>query len=126
MASDIGENLEFTSIASVVIGGINIIWGFLLIGGVYYLLGLFGIVSAIIDIFIFFYALKIKKLYENKNYEGVRSEIKKIMILGFVFGLIVLGVLLYISYRHIDDIIIKKHLVRAPGEPFYPPPQFPQ
>ena len=124
MASDIGESLEFGSIVSVIIAGINTIWGFLLIP-IYVIVGFLGIGFAIIDLILFFYAMKTKKIYEKKNYEKARDITRNLMLLGFVFGLIVLGFIFYFPYKNIDNIVTNKYLVKAPEKPFYSPPQFP-
>ncbi len=125
MASNIGEGIEFAGIVSVIIAGINIIWGFLIIP-IYVIVGFLGIIFAIVDLILFFYAMKTKKIYEEREYEKARDTTKNLMFLGFVFGLIILGFIFYLSYKNLDEIITKKYLVKAPEKPFYPPPQFPQ
>ena len=124
MMGDISENLEFAGIVSVIIAGVNTIWGILLLP-FYMVIGALGISFAIINLFSFFYAMKTKKMYEERDYESARDNAKYLMLFGFLFGLVVLGIPFYFAYKNLDEIITKKYLVKAPEEPFYPPPQFP-
>ncbi|NPA75587.1 MAG: hypothetical protein GXO25_05860 [Euryarchaeota archaeon] len=116
-----GEALSLLTTLSVAIAGINIVWGIFL-----YPWGLLGFAFAAVDIGLFFLSLKIKDLYEERNYEEALSLLKIMVILGFICGLVIIGAFAYPRYRELDDIVSKKYLIKsAPGQ-IYSPPQFPK
>ncbi len=118
---DVGEAIMFVSYLSLVMAGINIIWGMFL-----YPWGLVGFSFAVVDIVLFFLAKATRDIYDARDYEKARDRMKIISFTGFVTGLIIVGVYAYRVYVNLDNIITSRYLVRAtPGE-IFSPPQFPR
>ena len=117
---DMEENTSLLSTLSVVIAGVNFIWGMFIFPW-----GIYGFLSGFVDIYLFFLVLKIKAHYTARDYQEALKLSRYGIILGFLFGLVVLGVLSYVIYRELDEIIVRAHLVRGKPEIVYAPPQFP-
>ncbi len=118
---DVGESIMFVSYLSLVMAGVNIIWGMFL-----YPWGIIGFIFAIVDIALFFFAKSAKDVYNARDYESARDKMKIIAAIGFITGLIIVGFYGYKVYQTLDNIITRRYLVKAtPGE-IYTPPQFPR
>ncbi len=118
---DLEDELTTLSLVTIVIAGVNFIWGMFIFPW-----GLFAYASGIIDILLFFLSLKARSLYLMRNYHYARRIVYYCTILGFIFGLVITGIIAYRVYREIDDIILRRHLVRGKGSIIYAPPQFPK
>ena len=118
---DLGESLMFVSYISLVMAGVNIIWGMFL-----YPFGLLGFIFAAVDIVLFFLAKQAKDIYVARDYEGAKKKEYLVMLLGFIFGLVVIGAFAYPPYKELDRIVTKKYLVKAQPKQYYAPPQFPR
>ncbi len=117
---DLEEEISLLSVICIVVAGINIIWAIFLLPW-----GFFGYASALIDVILFFTTLKIKNLYLTRNYKDARNKAHYFIIIGFIFGLIIIGIVAYRIYREIDDIVLRSHLVRGRTEVIYASPRFP-
>jgi len=120
MSEDIDENLMFVAYLSLVMVGVNIIWGMFC-----YPWGLIGFAFAAVDIPLFFMAKKARDLYVSGDYEKSSKVEKLAMYFGFVFGLVVVGVFAYKMYARLEKIITQRYLVKVSHKEYYAPPQFP-
>jgi hypothetical protein len=107
---------------TLIAGILSLIFGIvLLIFGVITLIVLVGIiyiVIGIIDILIYTNCNAIRRLVNERRYEEAKSKTLVWMILGFIFGGIIVGVLLLVAYLKYDDLI--RHSQPAVYQP--PPP----
>ena len=117
---DVGETIMFVAYLSLVVAGINIIWGMF-----FYPWGIIGFAFAGVNVAMFFMATRAKEVYGARDYERARSSMFILSLLGFTCGLVVVGVFAYQIYRVLDDIVDRKYLVKAKRSDFYAPPQFP-
>ncbi len=107
-ARDIVESLEFATIAGIALAGINMIWGIFLLPW-----GVVGWLFALLNIIIAFSLREVKRLYILRNYEKAHSRLLWLTVLGFLSGFLIYGYYLYRIYSYINDILLKKYLVRS-------------
>ncbi len=118
---DLGEDIMFVAYLSLVVAGLNIIFGMF-----FYPYGLIGFAFSVVDLILFFIAKNTKDVYEARDYDNARDRMKIITILGFITGVIIVGIYAYRIYQNLDSIITRRYLVKThPGE-VYAPPQFPR
>jgi uncharacterized membrane protein YciS (DUF1049 family) len=120
MSSSTDEYLSLLPTLSLALAGVNIVWGIFL-----YPWGLIGFVFAAVDIGLFFLALKIKEDYDSRTYEFALKKLGLFVPLGFVCGLIILGIISLRAKMKIEERVTKKYLIRATPEKIFTPPQFP-
>jgi len=120
---NIGESIDLGIIVAIVMAGINALWGIFLLPW-----GVVGFLFAIIDVFLAILLRKVKEAYSMGNYRRARDSLYVPMIIGFVFGWIILGIYLYLIYKTLDDIVIRSHLVKEIPEisPMYSSPKIPE
>ncbi len=77
-----------------------------LIIGIFLISIIVGIIMVIVDIIILWYIFgKIPNELNNQRYVEAKHDTLIAMILGFIFGLLIGGILLLIAYLKYDDII---------------------
>ena len=118
---DLEEAIEFSTLLFIFMAGINIIWGVFLLPW-----GILGLLFSAINIFTAFSLRKIKIMYLERDYERARDHLFIHVILGFFTGFILLGYYLYTIYRTLDDITLKKYLIKKVERITFPPPYIPK
>ncbi len=119
---DIGESMEFGVMAGIALAGVNMVWGIFLLPW-----GVIGMVFAALNVLTAFMLRSTKQLYVDKDYEKARSRILFLAILGFITGFLIYGYYLYLIYSALDDIVIRKYLVRGKEKPIeFAPPYIPK
>ncbi len=101
-ADTIKSLVRIAGIISLVIGILNLIWGAMLL---IVLVGIVGIVFAIIDIWLYSRCNHVVKLIESGDLRRAKEETLIPMILGFIFSWIIVGILLLIAYIKYDEAI---------------------
>ncbi|MGC8995518.1 MAG: hypothetical protein ACP5JT_02360 [Thermoplasmata archaeon] len=91
-----------SSMIFIVIGIFLIFYGLIYI---FIFIGIIPILIGIIDIISAIKVLKIKDFLAKKEYEKSKSLTLQYLVLGFIFGLVLPGIFLLISYSKYDDII---------------------
>ncbi len=94
--------MKITGIISLVFGILNLIWG---IAGIIVLVGIVGIIFGIIDLLIWSNCKKINELIDQRNYKEAKDKTLIWMIIGFIFGGLIPGILLLIAYIKYDEVI---------------------
>jgi hypothetical protein len=89
-------DLAFAVLVTAITGGLLAI---VLIGPI------FVLISAAIDFLIYFKAKETMALVDSGQYEAAKSHIMLWMILGFIFGWIIVGVFLLLAYTKFDALI---------------------
>ncbi len=119
----IEESLEFGVILSILFSGINALWGIFFLPW-----GLIGIVFALFNIWNALILNQSKGIYLDGRYRDVEYKLKTAIILGMVFGWLILGMYSYKIYLALDDLIIKSKLIRNVEEitPIYASPKIPE
>jgi len=67
-------------------------------------IGILGVVGGSIDIIIFLGCRNIVRLIDERNYEEAKSSTLMWMILGFIFGGIIPGILLLVVYLKLGEV----------------------
>ncbi len=101
-ADTIKSLVRIAGIISLVIGILNLIWGIMLL---IVLVGIIGVVFAIIDIWLYSRCNHIVRLIESGDLRKAKEETLVPMILGFIFSWIIVGILLLIAYIKYDEAI---------------------
>ncbi len=118
----VGEALELGIILTIFVAGLNALWGILLLPW-----GVVGVAFSLVDILITFYVKKVKIEYAQGDYEDARAILRILWPFGVVFGIIFLGIYLYLVYSTLEELWIKTHLIRNVEElPTYVSPKIPQ
>jgi len=79
------------------------------------------------NLFNVFMLQRIKSLYRERRYEESASKMLPITIIGAISGFVFYGYYLYTLYSYLDDIVMKKYLIRSKEEPIhFPPPYIPK
>ncbi len=117
------ESMETAVLFSIVMIGINALWGIFLLPW-----GIIGIIFAFLNILTALLTKKAEIPYEEGRYEEAMEALKLPMILGFIFGWIVLGYYIYRISSSIEDMVIKSKLIREAVEEreFYHSPKIPE
>ncbi len=114
-AESIKSLVKITGIISLVFGILNLIWG---IAGIIVLVGIVGIIFGIIDLLIWSNCKKINELIDQRNYKEAKDKTLIWMIIGFIFGGLIPGILLLIAYIKYDEVIrISQQSVEVPPPP---------
>jgi len=90
------------AIVTVIFGIFEIIIGFVVAS--IHPIGILGVVGGSIDIIIFLGCRNIVRLIDERNYEEAKSSTMLWMILGFIFGGILPGILLLVAYIKLAEI----------------------
>ncbi|MGC8584560.1 MAG: hypothetical protein ACP5RZ_00915 [Thermoplasmata archaeon] len=91
-----------SAIIFIIIGIFLIFYGLMYI---FIFTGLFPLIIGIIDIISAVKVLKINEFVKNKQYVLAKNITLQYMVLGFIFGIILPGIILLISHSKYDDII---------------------
>jgi len=113
-ASTVKTLTLIAGILSLIFGIILIIFGAI---SIIFIIGIIPLILGIIDIIIFMECNTIRRMVDERRYAEAKSKTLIWMILGFIFGGIIVGVLLLIAYIKYDDLI--RH---AGAIPYYQPP----
>lgn len=113
-AETIKSLLNITSILALIFGIILIIVGIPML--IFFFMGIIPIVFGVVDLIIYSNLKSIMSLVDEGRYREAKDRTLTWMILGFILGGILIGVLLLIAYLKYDE------LIRAAGRPPPPPP----
>ncbi len=107
-AESIKSLVKITGILSLIFGilflivGIGITVATIGIGGIG---GIAWIIFGIIDLLIWSNCKKINELIDQRNYKEAKDKTLIWMIIGFIFGGLIPGILLLIAYIKYDEVI---------------------
>ncbi len=107
-AESIKSLVKITGIISLIFGilllivGIGITVATIGIGGI---VGIVWIIFGIIDLLIWSNCKKINELIDQRNYKEAKDKTLIWMIIGFIFGGLIPGILLLIAYIKYDEVI---------------------
>jgi len=107
--------LKISSILALVFGILWIIGGAL---SLIFLVGIVFIVFGVVDLLIYYNIKSIIDLIDQKRYREAKDRTLTWLIIGFIFGGVIVGVLLLIAYLKYDELIRRA----GPGLPPPPPP----
>lgn len=133
-AESIKSMLRIAGIISLIfgilllLGGIlYLVWITILIGAAFGLfLTIWFIILGVVDILIYMNCKTINGMVDARQYEQAKSKALIWMILGFLFGGLIPGILILIAYLKFDDLInASRGMGHVPPPPQYaaPPPQ---
>lgn len=112
-AETIRSLLNISSILALVFGILWIVYGaFTLI----FFFGIIFIVFGVVDFIVYFNIKSIIDLVETRRYREAKDKTLIWMIIGFIFGGVIVGILILIAYMKYDEVI------RAAGPAPPPPP----
>lgn len=126
--------LQISAILALVIGILEILWGvYSIVAWAIWTPWLFFPVGGVIEVVLGFISLivymnvnKIKGLTENGEYRKAKDDLFIWMILGFISGWIIVGILLLIAYLKFDEVLKPQYPpTPPPQQPYYPPPSIP-
>ncbi len=123
MDRGIGESIEFGILLSILMAGLNGLWGIFFLPR-----GIIGIIFSLLNIFSTLLMNQGKNGYLKGDYEYSRKKLKMSTILNFIFGWVLLGIYTYRLYISVDNLIIRSHLIREVEElaPIYASPKIPR
>ncbi|MEM3545443.1 MAG: hypothetical protein QW724_01825 [Nitrososphaerota archaeon] len=107
--------LKISSILALVFGILWIIGGAL---SLIFLVGIVFIVFGVVDLLIYYNIKSIIDLIDQRRYREAKDRTLTWLIIGFIFGGVIVGVLLLIAYLKYDELIRRA----GPGLPPPPPP----
>jgi len=90
-----------TSILSLIFGILMIIIGVVLL---IFIIGFIPLIFGIVDILIYMQCKDIMRLIDEKRYEEAKSRTLVWMIIGFILGGIITGILLLIAYIKLGEV----------------------
>ncbi len=106
--------LNIASILALVFGIILIIWGAITI---IVLVGIVPLIFGIVDIIIYLQIKEIIGLVERGRYKEAKNKTMIWMIIGFILGGVLIGIILLIAYLKYDTIIRQRAVSVAPPPP---------
>jgi len=106
--------LSIASILALVFGILLIIWGALTIT---VFVGIAPLVFGIVDLIIYLQIKEIIRLVERGQYKEAKDKTMIWMIIGFILGGIIIGIILLIAYLKYDTIIRQKAVAATPPPP---------
>ena len=114
-ADSIKSLVKITGIIALIFGIINILWGLV---GLLVIVGIVGIIFGIIDILIWSNCKKINELIDQRKFKEAKDKTLIWMIIGFIFGGLIPGILLLLAYIKYDEVIrITQQSVAPPPPP---------
>jgi RNA polymerase subunit RPABC4/transcription elongation factor Spt4 len=133
-AESIKSMLRIAGIISLIfgilflLGGIlYLVWVSILIGAAFGLMiTIWFIILGIVDIMIYSNCKNISNMVDQRQYEEAKSKALVWMILGFIFGGLIPGILILLAFLKFDNLInATRGMGYAPPPPQYaaPPPQ---
>ncbi len=115
-AESIKSLINIAGILALVFGIIWIIIGAITIASI---IGVVFIVFGVVDILIYLQLKSITELIDRGRYREAKDKTLTWMIIGFILGGIIIGILLLVAYLKYDELL-RKAAVAAPPPP--PPP----
>lgn len=106
--------LNVASILALVFGIIFIIWGALTL---IVLVGVFPLIIGIVDIIIYLRIKEIIGLVDQGRYKEAKDKTMIWMIIGFILGGLIIGIILLIAYLKYDAIIKQRAAIAPPPPP---------
>jgi len=119
-AESIKSLVKITGILSLIFGilliiiGIGITVATIGIGGI---VGIAWMIFGIIDLLIWSNCKKINELIDQRKYREAKDKTLVWMILGFIFGGLIPGILLLLAYIKYDELIRISQQTAAPPPP---------
>lgn len=113
-AQSIKSFINIAGILALVFGILLIIYGVITM---IFIIGIIPLVFGIIDILIYTQLKNIQKLIDQRKYREAKSKTLTWMIIGFILGGIIIGILLLIAYLKFDELIRKAESAPAPPPP---------
>ncbi len=120
---DLSESLDLAVTGALFLSGINFVWGLFTVE---YFVGIYGIVSAIINIYTGFQLRRVKLLYERRQYEEALKILYPLTLSGYLCGFILFGLYLSRYKRNLENILFKKYLINVEKVVSFYPPQIPK
>ena len=115
-AESIKSLVKITGIISLIFGILLIISG---IAMIIFLVGIVPLIFGIIDLLIWSNCKKINELIDQRKYKEAKDKTLIWMVIGFIFGGLIPGILLLLAYIKYDEVI---RLSQQPVAPPPPPP----
>ncbi len=120
---DLSESLDLAVTGALFLSGINFVWGLFTIG---YFVGIYGIVSATINIYTGFQLHRVRLLYESRQYKEALRILYPLLLPGYLCGFILFGLYLSRYKRNLEDILFKRYLINVEKVVSFYPPQIPK
>ncbi len=117
-AESIKSLVKITGLIALIFGIINILWG---IPGLLVIVGIAGIIIGIVDLLIWSNCKKINELVDQRKFKEAKDKTLIWMIIGFIFGGLIPGILLLIAYLKFDSVINAQQ--QTTNVPPPPPPE---
>ena len=116
-AGSIKSMLNIAGILALIFGILLIIVGAITL---IFLFGIIPLIFGIVDLLIYMNCKEISQMIDSRQYEAAKSKTLVWMVLGFILGGLLIGILLLIAYLKFDTLI---NASRAPqGYGYMPPP----
>ncbi|MCS7126704.1 MAG: hypothetical protein NZ929_07340 [Aigarchaeota archaeon] len=112
-AETIKSLLNISAIIALIFGILYIIIGAITL---IFLMGIVFIIFGVVDIIIYLNIKSISELVDERRYQEAKNKTLTWMVIGFILGGIIIGILLLIAYLKYDE------LIRSAGLPPPPPP----
>ncbi len=113
-AESIKSLVKITGIISLIFGILLIISG---IATIIFLVGIAPLIFGIVDILIWSNCKKINTLIDQRNYKEAKDKTLIWMIVGFIFGGLIPGILLLLAYIKYDEVIRIEQQAAPPPPP---------
>jgi hypothetical protein len=118
-AETIRSLLNISGILALIFGILGIIGGIVTSATIFLIfLGILLIVCGVVDFIIYANIKSIIDLIDQRRYREAKDRTLTWMIIGFIFGGIIIGILLLIAYLKYDELIRRT----GPSPPPPPPP----
>lgn len=112
-AQSIKDLVRITGIISLIFGILLLIGG---IATIIFIIGIVPLIFGIVDLLIWSNCKKINELVDQRKYKEAKDKTLIWMIIGFIFGGLIPGILLLVAYLKYDN------LIRASQQAVPPPP----
>lgn len=111
-AETIKSLLNVSGILALIFG---ILW--IVVGIFIFIFGAFLIIFGIVDIVLSINVKSITVLVDQRKYKEAKDKTLVWMIVGFIFGGIIIGILLLIAYLKYDELIRREGSAPSPPPP---------
>ena len=119
-SDSIKSMLNIAGIVALIFGIIYLLIGIgltVIILGFGIIIGIIPILLGVVDILIYTNCKTISHMGDRRQYQEAKSKTLVWMVIGFIFGGLIPGLLILLAYLKFDD------LIRATQPVYYPPPQ---
>ncbi len=113
-AQSIKSLINIAGILALVFGILFIIYGVITL---VFIVGIVPLIFGIVDILIYMQLKDIQRLIDQRKYREAKSKTLTWMIIGFILGGVLIGILLLIAYLKYDELIRKASAAPAPPPP---------